>query len=117
MPSEQKTFTIEDLIARARGGDAKAAAALQATARYLGLGLASVINALDPARVYIGGEITAAWDSIEATVRAAMAERTLTPGAASTPIRAGRQWPVSAAAGRRRAGGRSGLRRPGGGLI
>ena len=87
VPSEQKSFTIEDLIARARGGDAKAAAALQATARYLGLGLASVINALDPARVYIGGEITAAWDSIEATVRAAMAERTLTPGAASTPIR------------------------------
>ena len=31
-------------IARARGGDAKAIAALEATARYLGLGLASVIN-------------------------------------------------------------------------
>ena len=64
-----------------------AAAALQATGRYLGLGLASVINAFDPARVYIGGEITAAWDLIDATVRAALAERTLTPGAASTPIK------------------------------
>ena len=92
VPSEQKAFTIEDLISRARGGDAKAAAALQATARYLGLGLASVINAFDPARVYIGGEITAAWDMIDATVRAALAERTLTPGAASTPIK-----PVSSA--------------------
>jgi predicted NBD/HSP70 family sugar kinase len=92
VPSEQRTFTIEDLIARAKGGDAKAAAALQATGRYLGLGLASVINALDPARVYIGGEITAAWDLIDATVRAALAERTLTPAAASTPIR-----PVSSA--------------------
>ena len=88
MPAEQKTFTIEDLLARAKGGDPKAAAALQATARYLGLGLANVINVLDPARVYIGGEITAAWDSIESTVRSAMAERALTPGAASTPIRA-----------------------------
>jgi N-acetylglucosamine repressor len=88
VPSEQKAFTIEDLIARARGNDAKAAAALQATARYLGLGLASVINVLDPARVYIGGEITAAWDLIEATVRAALAERTLTPAAASTPLKA-----------------------------
>jgi N-acetylglucosamine repressor len=87
VPSEQKAFTIEDLIARARGGDVKAAAALQATARYLGLGLASVVNALDPSRVYIGGEITAAWDLIDATVRAAMAERVLTPAAASTPIR------------------------------
>lgn len=87
VPSEQKAFTIEDLIARARGGDPKAAAALQATARYLGLGLAGVINVLDPSRVYIGGEITAAWDLIDTTVRAALAERTLTPAAASTPIR------------------------------
>jgi predicted NBD/HSP70 family sugar kinase len=87
VPADQKAFTIEDLIARAKGGDVKAAAALQATARYLGLGLASVINVLDPSRVYIGGEITAAWELIEATVRAALAERTLIPGAASTPIR------------------------------
>ena len=58
--------------ARARS-DAKAVAAIEATARYLGLGLASVINALDPARVYIGGEITLAWDLIEGTVRAALA--------------------------------------------
>ena len=62
---EQRAFSIEDLIARARSGDAKAVTAIQATARYLGLGLASVVNATDPARVYIGGEITAAWDLIE----------------------------------------------------
>lgn len=86
VPSEQRTFTIEDLLARARGGDAKAAAALQATARYLGLGLASVVNVLDPARVYVGGEITAAWDLIEETVRAGLAERALTPAAAATLV-------------------------------
>lgn len=84
---DQKHFTIEDLIARARGGDAKAATAIQATARYLGLGIASVINALDPARVYVGGEITLAWEFIEPTVRAALAERALTPAAAATDIR------------------------------
>jgi N-acetylglucosamine repressor len=81
-----KLFTIEDLIARARGGDAKAVAALEATGRYLGLGLASVINTFDPARVYIGGEITIAWGLIEGTVRAALAERALTPAAAETEI-------------------------------
>jgi predicted NBD/HSP70 family sugar kinase len=85
--AEQQRFTMEDLIARARAKDAKAAAALEATARYLGLGLASVINALDPARVYIGGEITLAWDLIESTVRSALAERTLTAAAADTDIR------------------------------
>ena len=80
-------FTVEDLIARARAGDAKAIAAIEATARYLGLGLASVINALDPARVYIGGEITSAWDLIEFPLRSALAERALTPAAADTDIR------------------------------
>jgi N-acetylglucosamine repressor len=82
----QKHFTIEDLIARARGNDAKAATALQTTARYLGLGLASVINALDPARVYVGGEITLAWDLIAPTVRLAVAERALTSAAGATDI-------------------------------
>jgi predicted NBD/HSP70 family sugar kinase len=85
--AEQRHFTIEDLIARARANDAKAATAIEATARYLGLGLASVINALDPARVYVGGEITLAWDLIETTVRAALAERALTKAAAATEIR------------------------------
>jgi N-acetylglucosamine repressor len=80
-------FTIEDLIARARAGDAKAVAAIDATARYLGLGLASVINALDPACVFIGGEVTLAWNLIESTVRSALAERVLTPAAAETEIR------------------------------
>lgn len=87
MPAERRHFTIDDLLARARARDAKAAAAIESTARYLGLGLASVINALDPARVYIGGEIMQAWDLIEPTVRSAMAERALTPAAADTDIR------------------------------
>lgn len=80
-------FTIDDLLARARDTDMKARAALQATGRYLGLGLAAVVNALDPAAVYIGGEITSAWDLVEPTLRAALEERALTPAVAATPIR------------------------------
>jgi N-acetylglucosamine repressor len=86
LAADMATITIDDLIARARGGDGKALAALLSTARYLGLGLGSVVNAIDPALVYIGGEITAAWDIIEDTVRAALAERALTPPAGATPI-------------------------------
>jgi N-acetylglucosamine repressor len=85
--SDQKGFTIEDLIARARANDAKAVAALQRTGRYLGLGLASVVNALDPGCVYIGGEITAAWELIEPQVRAALSERAITPAAARADLR------------------------------
>ena len=84
---EHTEFTIEDLIERARGGDSKAITALNSTARYLGLGLASVINALDPTFVDIGGEITEAWDLIEPFVREAVMERTLTRELGRTTIR------------------------------
>lgn len=84
---ETAEFTIEDLISRARGGDSRALTALHSTARYLGLGLASVINAIDPSLVYIGGEITEAWDLIEPHVREAIKERTLTRELGATPIR------------------------------
>jgi N-acetylglucosamine repressor len=84
---ENASFTIEDLITRARGGDAKAVTALHSTARYLGLGLASVINVIDPNCVYIGGEITEAWDLIEPQVREAIKERTLTKDLGLTQIR------------------------------
>jgi len=80
-------FTIEDLIARSRNNDSKAITTLQSTARYLGLGLASIINALDPSMIYIGGEITEAWDLIEAQVRDAVRERTLTAKLGEAPIR------------------------------
>lgn len=84
--SETASFTVEDLIARARAGDAKALAAINSTARYLGLGLASIVNALDPARIYIGGEITTAWSLIEPIVRNALRERTLTEFGGATEI-------------------------------
>jgi predicted NBD/HSP70 family sugar kinase len=87
VPDAERQFTMEDLIARARGGDVKARAAIQATGRYLGAGLVAIINLFDPARVYVGGEITTAWDLIEGDVRAALAERALTPAAAATEIR------------------------------
>lgn len=84
--AETASFTVEDLIARARAGDAKALAAINSTARYLGLGLASIINSLDPARIYIGGEITTAWSLIEPIVRVAVRERTLTDFGGTTEI-------------------------------
>jgi predicted NBD/HSP70 family sugar kinase len=85
-PGDGASFTIDDLIARARSGDVRASTALQATGRYIGLGLATVINGLDPVRVFIGGEVISAWDLIETSVRDALLERALTPGAASIEI-------------------------------
>ena len=83
---EKKSFTILDLIARARTGDARALSAIQTSARFLGLGIAAIVNTVNPDGIYLAGEITAAWDLIEASVRSAMAERILTDAAARTPL-------------------------------
>lgn len=85
--AEDSSFNVLDLIARARGGDAKAVGAIQATARFLGLGLATIVNIVNPDCIYLAGEITTAWDLIEPTVREALAERALTESAARTPLR------------------------------
>jgi N-acetylglucosamine repressor len=79
-------FKIGDLIGRARTGDLKARAAVMETGRYLGIGIGIVITAMSPARVVIGGEITAAWDVIGETVRTEARQRALTDVAAATPI-------------------------------
>ena len=83
---ERKSFTILDLITRARSGDARALNALQTSARFLGLGIATIVNTVNPDGIYLAGEITAAWDLIEESVRSAIAERALTSAAARTPL-------------------------------
>lgn len=86
LPAELSQLTVDDLAVRARAGDVKALTALHTTARYLGLGLATIVNTLDPDRVYVSGEITNAWDLVEDAVRAGMSERTLVAAAADTEI-------------------------------
>ncbi|HUP90416.1 MAG TPA: ROK family protein, partial [Longimicrobiales bacterium] len=80
------TFTINDLIARARSGDTAAVAAIQRSGHYLGIGLSIIINGLNPGRVYVGGEMAQAWDLIEPEVTKIIKERALTAGAARTPV-------------------------------
>jgi N-acetylglucosamine repressor len=85
--AERSSFTVPDLVKRARSGDAKAMAAVQATGRFLGLGIATIVNVINPDCIYLAGEITAAWDLIEDTVRRAIVERALTEAATRTPLR------------------------------
>jgi predicted NBD/HSP70 family sugar kinase len=85
--AERSSFTVLDLIACARRGDAKAVAAVLATGRFLGLGIATIINLINPDCIYLAGEITTAWDLIEGKVREAITERSLTEPATHTPLR------------------------------
>ena len=77
---------MDDVIRRAGNGDERARAALVETGRYLGLGLSVIVNALNPAQIFIGGEITAAWDLVEPSIRAEIGQRALTRQAAETPV-------------------------------
>ncbi len=84
--SERNSFTILELIGRARNGDAKAVAALRSSAHFLGLGLATIVNVINPDCIYLSGEITTAWDLVEGVARKALAERALTEAGARTPL-------------------------------
>lgn len=78
--------TITDVIRLARAGDEKARRALEETARYLGLGLTTLIYGLNPSLIFFGGEITGAWDLIEPVIRQTLAERALISNVRQTPI-------------------------------
>jgi len=79
-------LTITDVMERARNGDKQARHALEETARYLGGGLAVIVNTLNPAQIFVGGEITEAWDQLAPVIRDVIASRALTSLAAETPL-------------------------------
>jgi N-acetylglucosamine repressor len=79
-------LTVADVIARARSGDATAQRTLAETARYMGAGLGAIVNALNPARIVVGGDVAGAWDLVGAGVVEAMRARTLTDAARATPV-------------------------------
>jgi len=79
-------LTVSDVVERAARGERRAIRTLQETGRYLGAGLAAIINALNPGVVFVGGEVTEAWDILQPVIRAAISDRALTPGAAVTPL-------------------------------
>jgi predicted NBD/HSP70 family sugar kinase len=59
---------------------------LAATGRAIGRGLAAVVSALNPKRIYVAGEVTAAWELLEGPLREALTEGTLTTFGRETPV-------------------------------
>jgi predicted NBD/HSP70 family sugar kinase len=59
-----ENFTLEGVIAAARGGDQAAKEELLRTGRYLGQGISNIIKSVDPDAIVIGGPITKAWDLV-----------------------------------------------------
>ena len=79
-------LTVSDVVRRCNAGDPRAIAALEATGRYLGAGLAVIVNAVSPAKICVGGDIVGAWSVIEPFITRTIRERALTDAAAATPV-------------------------------
>jgi len=78
--------TIENVIDRWLAGDDRARDALTETARYLAAGLAMIVNSVNPGMIFVGGEITAAWELFAPAIAKAIESHALTPSAARTPV-------------------------------
>jgi len=79
-------LTVPAIVERARAGEARAMETLRETGSYLGRGLATIVKAVAPARLYMSGEITEAWDLVLPAVREAMQAGALVPDADPSDI-------------------------------
>ena len=68
---------VAEVLAAAEAGDATALAALAETGRWLGIGLAGLINTLNPELVLLGGELTASYPFVRASLEAELDRRVL----------------------------------------
>lgn len=69
------TASVEEAVAAARAGDARALEGLARVGTALGIGIANMITALSPDRVVIGGGVAAAGDALLDPIRAELRRR------------------------------------------
>jgi glucokinase-like ROK family protein len=72
---ERLTFPM--VVEAARGNDVVARAALEETGRYLGIGLANLINALNPQRVVFGGILSLGHEFLLQVIQEVVGQRAL----------------------------------------
>ena len=76
------SLSFDDLLQLVRQGDARASAALDQMAHFLGAGLAMLVGGLAPDAIVIIGEVTGAWDLVgqivERTLKARLGSRAVT---------------------------------------
>lgn len=75
--TEPEGPSVKEIVARARAGESRAMETLRETGYYLGRGFATIVKSIDPRRVYVGGEITLAWDLFDSAVKDALREQAL----------------------------------------
>jgi D-xylose transport system substrate-binding protein len=77
---------VEAVVAAAESGDARALAALAEVGRWLGIGLAGLVNTLSPARVVLGGRLALLHPFVLATLQDELDRRALVASRAHLEI-------------------------------
>jgi glucokinase len=81
-PNLDQEPTPEEVTERARSGDRAARALVQRTARYLGIGVANLVNLYDPeAVIFTGGFARSNWDLIREYLESEVRDQALAPSA------------------------------------
>ena len=79
--------SISDIISQANGGNEKAIAAIEATAEYLGDGIANLAHGLSPEIIVIGGDISAAWNLLEPIIKKKLKSEYIIPSITKMEVR------------------------------
>ena len=70
-------LTMDMIVSAAEDGDQVAIVALAKVGRYLGIGIASLINSLNPSMVVFGGIMSNAWKFLEPVIKSEISARAL----------------------------------------
>jgi glucokinase len=82
-------ITAQTVYEAAKGGDQLASEIVRDTGRYLGAGIANLLNIFNPDRVVIAGGVTAAGDALFVPLKAEVRRRAFTPAVNAAEIVAG----------------------------
>jgi glucokinase-like ROK family protein len=78
--------SIQAVIEAAQAGDEQCREVLEQAGRYVGVGIANLLNLLNPGLIVLGGELAAAGDHFLNAVRASVRERALSKAAEEATI-------------------------------
>jgi predicted NBD/HSP70 family sugar kinase len=78
--------TIQTIIAAAHAGDVQCREVLEGAGGYIGVGIANLLNLLNPGLIVLGGELTAAGDIILDAVLSSVRERAMPKAAQEAEI-------------------------------
>jgi predicted NBD/HSP70 family sugar kinase len=86
LPASTAPIAARALAARIREGDADTAAAVERVGRWLGIGLADMVNLLDPEAVVLGGCLGVLAEWLQPPLREALSSGALATGSATCRI-------------------------------